>query len=128
MHYVTMLAAILAFLSAEAAVVALFRILRIAQGMPIPAMKASALSPRALLLWSFSAYMIGSASREVVVLTFGVTGWPEIAVALSGCARVIQVFGACLFVYALTARFCGHWIWSSSLAMAIVFGVIVSLR
>lgn len=127
MHYGLMMAAILAFLSMEAAVVALFRIIRIAQGMPIPPMKPSAKSPRALLLWSFAIYMLGSTLREVVVLSYGLTGWPEVAIMLSAAARAVQVFAACLFFYALTARFCGHWVWASSLALAIVFGAIVTM-
>jgi hypothetical protein len=121
-----MLSAILAFLSAEAAVVALTRIVRIAQGMPIPEMPPSAKSPRSLLLWAFALYMIGSMGREAVVLVFGMNGWPENAVILSAASRGVQIGGACLFVYALTARFCGHYIWISSLAMAVVFGAIVT--
>ena len=122
LHVGFMLAAVLAFLSAEAAVVALIRIVRIAQGMPIPTMTASAKSPRAMLLWAFAAYMVGSTAREAVVLTYGMVGWPYDAVIMSAAARGIQIAGACVFVYALTARFCGHWIWASSLVMAIVFG------
>jgi hypothetical protein len=121
-----MMSAILAFLSAEAAAVALLRIVRISQGMPIPDMQVSAASPRSLLLWAFAAYMIGCTARELVVLTFGLTGWPDTAIILSAASRGVQIGGACLFVYALTARFCGHYIWISSLAMAVVFGAIVT--
>ena len=119
--------AVLAILSLEAVTVAIFRIVRgptKAELAPITPEQALS-TTRIVSLSAFSIYLLGCAMREGVVVFAGVEIWGDTAILLSGIARLIQLFGACMFVWGITHHICGNWMWTMMLGIAMAFSVII---
>ena len=124
------LSAILAFLSVEAVLVAVFRLASLARGEPEDGNGSEAPLPignvRAWVLLAFAIYLTGASMREAVVLIAGIQTWSDTAILWSSGSRVLQIIGACLFVAAATNRQCGHWVWGTVLVAAILFSAVAA--
>ena len=124
------LSAILAFLSVEAVLVAVFRLASLARNGDGNSNGSEASLPignvRAWVLLAFAVYLTGASMREAVVLIAGIQSWGDQAILWSSGSRVLQIVGACLFVAAATYRQCGHWVWGTVLAAAILFSMVAA--
>lgn len=124
------LSAILAFLSVEAVLVAVFRLASLARNGVGNGNGSEASLPvsnvRAWVLVAFAVYLAGASMREAVVLIAGIQNWGETAILWSSGARVLQIIGACLFVAAATYRQCGHWVWGTVLVAAVLFSTVAA--
>ena len=124
------LAAILAFLSVEAVLVAVFRLASLGRNGNGAGNGSEAPLPmgnvRAGVLVAFAIYLTGASMREAVVLIAGIQMWNDQAIMWSSGARVLQIIGTCLFVAAATYRQCGHWVWGSVLVAAILFSTVAA--
>lgn len=117
------MSAMLAFLSLEAVIIAVLRLVR------GPFSDANgAVSPGAARRWvlaAFAIYLVGAVIREAVVMAVGISGWGETAIMVSGVSRVFQLVGAAMFIGGVTHRESGPWIWTTTLASALIFAVLV---
>jgi len=124
------LSAILAFLSVEAVLVAVFRLVSLTRGGSEDGNGSEAPLPignvRAWVLLAFAVYLTGASMREAVVLIAGIQNWNETAILWSSGSRVLQIVGACMFVAAATYRQCGHWVWGTVLVVAILFSTVAA--
>ena len=122
----TYLSAVLGFLSAEAALVAL---VRLATGpIPSPDMTLQAeviTSTRRFVLLAFILFCTGQMAREGVVIFLGSLNWGMKEFLFSGAARLTQIVGPLIFVYAITRHQCGQWLWISVLGIAMAFSIVV---
>lgn len=131
LHFIALhLSAILAFLSVEAVLVAVFRLATLSRGTAGYDNSSDARLPggpvRVWVLVAFALYLSGAAMREAVVLVAGIQTWGDQAIMWSSGARVIQIVGACLFVAAATYRPCGHWVWGTVLVAALLFSTVAA--
>ena len=124
------LSAVLAFLSVEAVLVAVFRLASLGRNGNGAGNGSEAPLPmgnvRAGVLIAFAIYLTGASMREAVVLLAGLGVWSDQAIMWSSGARVLQIIGACLFVGAATYRQCGHWVWGTVLVAAILFSTVAA--
>lgn len=124
------LSAILAFISVEAVLVAVFRLASLARNGEGNGNGSEASLPignvRAWVLLSFAVYLIGASMREAVVLIAGIQTWGDTAILWSSGSRCLQIIGACMFVAAATYRRCGHWVWGTVLAAAVLFSMVAA--
>jgi hypothetical protein len=64
-------------------------------------------------LIAFALMLGGTLMREAVALAYDPTAWTASAMFLSAMARTFKIFGALLFVRAVTLPRCGEWAWIS---------------
>ena len=127
-HIATHLSAVLAFLSIQAVLVAIFRILRGPNNVTLPPVQREiALSyARVITLTAFALYLGGGAMRDIVVVAAGVESWGAWPVLWSGVSRIIQLSAACLFIWNISRAVCGNWLWTLSLAVAVAVSLMVA--
>lgn len=116
-----LLSSVLLLMSAEAVLVAVFRIFRLstAEGQAAPVNRQ-----RTWVLSAFAIYLLGAVIREIGVLVYAFSLWSGDALIVACVARVLQVTGASLFVGAVTHRQCGHRIWVGTLIGAFALGFV----
>ena len=121
------MSAILGFICAEAAVIAILRIVR---GARSPATLVGSTPEadarnRLYSLSAFALYLIGEVVRNYVIVTAGENSWQDVPLALFAGARVVQLSAACLFVWAITRQICGQFLWLAVLGAAVAFSIVV---
>lgn len=121
------LSAVLGVLAAQAATVALVRLVR---GPIEPqgnaAERTSSIgASRSVVLIAFTILCSSMVLREGVVIFGGAVNWSFVSFVLTDIAKLMKITAACLFIWAITRQQCGHKMWAAMLGLSVVVAVLL---
>lgn len=76
-------------------------------------------------LLAFLVFLLGTAAREAVVYIWGATVWTEMAVLISGLARVAQLGGILLFIRYAIRESSSVWMMWALLGLVLLIVLVV---